>query len=106
MIGKMIAIDGKTIQSIGGALWILLFYGLFSWRTFKRNPGNRVVECGSITLIVFLAMVPLVKLGNPPDWLFALWLILLVLLCFSTLFFAMQRAYRAIQRRHSKHIPS
>ncbi|MGC1460670.1 MAG: hypothetical protein WA802_00625 [Terracidiphilus sp.] len=106
MIGKMIAINAKTIQGIGGALWILLFYGLFFWRTFKSNPGNRVVECGSMTLIVFFALLALTQLGSPPDWLFSLWLILLVLLCFSTQFFVMQRVYRAIQRRHSKQIPS
>ena len=98
MGGKMIAIDGRLIQNIGGGLYSVAFYALFFWRVFKENPGNRLVECGVITLAVFFAMIPLTKLQDPPDWVFAPWLILVILLCFSTLFFVVQRAYRAIRR--------
>ena len=95
----MIAINGKMVQSIGGTLCAVIFYFMFFWRTLKRNPGNRVVECGTITVMVFLAMVWFSKLGDIPDWLFGLWLILVILLCFSTLFFVAQRAYRAFRHR-------
>jgi len=95
----MIAMNGRLIQDIGGGLYSVVFYVLFFWRVFKENPGNRVVECGVITLAVFFAMIPLTKLQDPPDWVFAPWLILVILLCFSTLFFVLQRAYRAIRRR-------
>jgi hypothetical protein len=60
-----------------------------------------VVECGIITVALFLAMVPLSKLGDIPDWLFGAWIILVVLLCFSTLFFVVQTAYHALRRRKS-----
>jgi hypothetical protein len=99
MGGKMIAIDGRLIQNIGGGLYSVVFYALLFWRVFKENPGNRVVECGVITVAVFFAMLPLAKLQDPPVWVFAPWLILVILLCFSTLFFVVQRAYRAIRRR-------
>lgn len=99
MGGKMIAMNGRLIQDIGGGLYSFVFYALFFWRVFKENPGNRVVECGVITLAVFFAMIPLTKLQDPPDWVFAPWLILVTLLCFSTLFFVLQRVYRAIRRR-------
>jgi hypothetical protein len=99
MGGKMITMDGRLIENIGGGLYSVVFYALFFWSVFKENPGNRVVECGVITLAVFFAMIPLTKLQNPPDWVFAPWLILVVLLCFSTLFFVVQRAYRTTRRR-------
>jgi hypothetical protein len=57
-----------------------------------------VVECGVITVAVFFAMMPLTKLKDPPDWVFLPWLILVFLLCLSTLLFVFQRAYGAIRR--------
>ena len=99
MIGNMIAIDGKMVQKIGGDLCAFFLYSLYFWRTFKRNPGNRVVECGSLTLIVFFAFLYFCKPQDLPDWVFGLWLILIVLLCFTTLFFVVQRIYRALFRR-------
>jgi hypothetical protein len=64
--------------------------------------ARRLCPCygasGVITLVVFLAMIPLIKLHDPPDWVFVVWLILVVLLCFSTLFFVVQRGYCAMVR--------
>jgi hypothetical protein len=97
----MTAIDGRLIRDVGGGLYSIVFYALSFWRIFKKNPGNRVVECGVITVVVFLAMVPLSKLQDPPDWVFLPWLILVILLSFSTLFFVLQRAYRALRHRKS-----
>jgi len=94
----MTTIDGRIFQEVGGGLCSVGFYALLFWRTFKKNPGNRVVECGVITVAVFIAGLLLTKLQNPPIWMFASWLILVFLLCLSTLFFVFQRAYRAIRR--------
>jgi hypothetical protein len=98
MGGKMASNDGNLLRDIGVGLYATIFYALYFWRVFKKNPGNRVVECGVITLVVFLAMIPLIKLHDPPDWVFVVWLILVVLLCFSTLFFVVQCGYRAMVR--------
>jgi hypothetical protein len=95
----MIATHENQLRTVGGALLIFVFYGLFFWRIFKSNPGNRLIEGGSITLIVFLAMIPINSAGNVPDWLFGAWLFLIVLLCFATLFFLFQRMFRALVRR-------
>jgi hypothetical protein len=81
---------------------VFLLYGLFFWRLFKNNPGNRLVECGSITLIVFLAMVTINKTDSVPDWLFGAWLILILLLCAATLFYLFQRMFRAVARRSNQ----
>jgi predicted MFS family arabinose efflux permease len=83
---------------------ILVFLGYigFFWRTFKSNPGNRLVECGSMTLIAFFAFLALASLNHPgkvPDWLILSWLTLVFLLCLSTLFFLAQRAYQAVRRK-------
>jgi hypothetical protein len=99
MIGNMIAIDGKMIQSIGGSLCAFLIYARFFWWIFKRNPGNRVVECGSLTLIVFFAFLYFCKPGNLPEWVFMAWLTLTVLLCFTTLFFVVLRISNYLCRR-------
>ena len=80
-------------------LCTLLAYIAFFWRIFKSDPGNRLVECGSMTVMIFIALIPLILIRNEPDWLFASWLILVVLLCFTTLFFVAQRGYRALRRR-------
>jgi hypothetical protein len=37
-----------------------------------------------------------------PDWVFILWILLVLLLCFSTLFFAAQRIWRAPTRMNRK----
>lgn len=95
----MIATDGNHIRTIGGGLLVFSLYGLFFWRQFKSNPGNRLIECGSITLIAFLALIPISSAGDVPDWLFGSWLILILLLCFATLFFLFQRMFRASVRR-------
>lgn len=85
-------------------LFVFLGYLAFFWRTFKSNSGNRLVECGSMTLIAFFAFLAIASLSQPGkvlDWLILSWLILILLLCISTLLFLAQRIQRAIQRRRT-----
>ena len=84
------------------AIFVFLGYVTFFWRTFKSNPGNRLVECGSMTLIVFFAFLVVASLSQPgkvPGWLILTWLTLAILLSISTLFFLGQRAFHAVRRR-------
>ena len=90
---------GNGLHSVGVGVLVALSYWLFFWRVFKANPGNRLVECGCMTLIVFFALVPITRSGAAPDWLFGTWVILVLLLCFATLFFLFQRMVRALTRR-------
>jgi len=98
----IIATGGGHPGTLGEVLLVFPLYGLFFRRLFKNNPGNRLVECGSITLIVFLAMLPINKIGDVPDWLFGAWLILILLLCVAMLFFLFQRMFHAIARRSNQ----
>ena len=88
---------------IGGVVsgfCVIAGYSIYLWRVFKSNPGNRLIECGVLTVIAFLAMVPFSGIpsftDHIPDWIFMLWLFLVVLLCFTTLFFLAQRIWRAL----------
>ena len=95
----MLVIDKSIVRGVLFGFCVVLLYGFALWRTFKSNPGNRVVECGSITLIVFVVMLALFKIPNIPVWLSA-WLgLLLFLLCLLTMFFLAQQGYRARRRK-------
>jgi hypothetical protein len=82
-----------------GSIFVFLGYVGFFWRTFKSNPGNRLMECGSMTVIAFLAMIFVSQLAQAPTWLIFSWLTLVILLCFSTLFFVAQRVFQAIRQK-------
>ena len=95
----MIAVDTNIVRRIAGSLGLVMFYGFSFWRIFTRNPGNKIIECGSITLMVFVVMLALFKVPNFPVWVLA-WLGLLVfLLSLLTMFFLVQQGYRALRRR-------
>jgi Na+/melibiose symporter-like transporter len=100
----MIAAHGSHLRITAEGVLIFLGYGLFYWRIFRSNPGNRLIECGSITLIVFLPFMAMIGSndGDAPGWLFGASLILIVLLCFATLFFLFQRVFRALVRRFNQ----
>jgi hypothetical protein len=95
----MFVVDKNIVRGVVGSLGLVLFYGFSFWRIFKGNPGNKVIECGSITLMVFVVMTALFKVPNFPVWVLA-WLgLLLFLLCLLTMFFLVQQGYRALRRR-------
>jgi Flp pilus assembly pilin Flp len=48
-------------------LMVAIVYWLSLWRIIKESRGNRVIECGSIALIIALLMVALIKFPNLPD---------------------------------------
>ncbi|PYU17880.1 MAG: hypothetical protein DMG30_29960 [Acidobacteria bacterium] len=92
----MTAIEPKT-ETVLRSIGLFLLYGFILWRTFKDNRGNRVIQCGSITLMLFMVMVALMRIPHLPiDY--VAWLgPALFLLCMLTLFFLVQQAYRAVR---------
>ena|ERR1700730_6492967 len=96
---SMIAVDPSVVRGIVGSLGLILLYGFSFWRIFKRNPGNRVIECGSITLMVFAVMMALFRIPNFPTWVVALFGLLVLLLGLLTIFFLLQQGYHALRRR-------
>jgi hypothetical protein len=98
----MIAIQGNHLSTVGEGLLILLLYGLFFWRLLKSKPGNRLVESGFLTLIVFAALSPVRNTRDVPIMGFGVWIILVFLHCFATLYFLFQRMFRALVRRSDR----
>jgi len=87
---------------ITGGIGLFLFYGYTFWRTFKTNSGNRVIECGSVTLMLLAIILALFKVPNLPDWVLPYLAILLFALCMLTMLFLAQQGYRALRRRKTQ----
>jgi len=81
---------------------VAVVYWLSLWRIIKGNRENRVIECGSITLMLFFLMMLLMKLTSVPDWVLPSLGLLLFLLCVLTMFFLLLQAVQAIRHRKSK----
>ncbi len=94
------------VRSVVSFLVVAVVYWLSLWRIIKGNRGNRVIECGTITLMLFFFMMLLMKLTNLPDWVLPSLGVLLLLLCLLTMFFLFLQGVEAIRHRKSKTAPS
>jgi len=94
-------IDAKTVHSLR-SIGLFFLYGFILWRTFRDNRSNRVIQCGSITLMLFIVMVALMQIPQVPvDY--VAWLgPALFLLCMLTMFFLVQQGYRALRSRKAR----
>jgi len=95
----VVAIRPEKLSQSLGFLYVALSYCVFFWRTFRRNPGNRLVECGVFAISSFLLLMILSRFVELPDWVAGFFLLLIFLLCVSTLFFLAQRMWRAVHHR-------
>jgi len=85
---------------------VAVVYWLSLWRIIKGNRGNRVIECGSITLMLFFLMMLLMKFTKVPDWVLPSFGMLLFLLCLVTMFFLLLQIVQAIRHRLYRRVPS
>jgi hypothetical protein len=90
----------NLVNDVAGGVGTAAFYILSFWRIFKTNPEDRSIQCGAVTIIMFVVMLVLVKIPNFPEWIFAALAILMFALCLLTLFLFAQDGYRAL--RHCK----
>jgi hypothetical protein len=91
-----------TLRPVVSFLVVAVVYWLSLWRIIKMNRGNRVIECGSIALMLFFLMMLLMKFKSVPDWLLPSLGALLLLLCLLTMFFLLVQGVQAIRHRKSK----
>jgi hypothetical protein len=98
----MLLPSASGVRPIVSFLLVAAVYGLSLWRIIKGNRGNRVIECGSIALMVLFLMMLLMKLPNVPDWVPPSLGLLLLLLCLLTIFFLLLQGFQAIRHRKSK----
>jgi len=99
---QMIAVDPDIVGGIAGSTGLVLAYGISLWRIFKSNPGDRFIECGSITVMVFVLTLVVIKMHYFPNWVLESLEFLLYLLTFLSIFFMFQQIYRALRRRRTR----
>ncbi len=92
----------SVARPIVSFLVVAVVYWLSLWRIIKGNRGNRVIECGSIALMLFFLMMLLMKLTILPDWVLPSLGLLLFALCLLTMFFLLLQGVQAIRHRKSK----
>ena len=95
-----------NVRPVVSFLVVAVVYWLSLWRIIKGNRGNRVIECGSIALMLSFLMMLLIKLTNLPDWMLPSLGLLIFLLCLLTMFFLLLQGVQAIRHRKSKAPPS
>lgn len=89
----------KSIQSVIGGIAVVAFYGIAFWRIARQNAGNRVIECGSLTLVVMFALVALTRVPGLPDWIAPSIGLLLLFLALLTMVFLLLQGIHAIRHR-------
>jgi hypothetical protein len=95
----MVPIDAKAARGIG----FLLLYGLFFWRLIRSNRGDKFIQCGSITVMLFLALMALSRIPHFPLDDYAPWFAIpLFLLCVLTMFYLFQQLYREHKQRNQR----
>jgi hypothetical protein len=93
------AASGSVVQGVISGIALIVCYGFVLWRVARRNAGNRVVESGSLALVIVFVIVAVMKIPNVPDWVAPSLGILFLLLGFLMIFFLIQQGYNAIRRR-------
>jgi hypothetical protein len=87
----MISHMPSNLRSAASFLFVAVVYWLCLWRIIKGNRGNRVVQCGCITLMLSFLMMLLMKVAKLPDWVLSSLGMLIFLLCLLTMFFLLLR---------------
>jgi hypothetical protein len=97
----MLLRNASAVRSVLSLLAVAGIYGLTLWRNIKDNRGNRVIECGSIALIVFFLLMVLMKFPTLPDWVLASLGSRLLLLCVLTMLFLLLQGVHVLRNRKS-----
>lgn len=92
------AVDPNIVRRIIGSASLILVYGISLWRIFKSSPGDKFIECSSVTVMVLVATLAVFRIGYFPDWVLESLEVLLFILTFLSIFFMFQRGYRALRR--------
>jgi hypothetical protein len=89
------------LQTLLRGLLVTALYAFALWRIVKTNRGNRVIECGIISLVLAFASGFAAK-SDAPDWVLESLGALLLLMCFLTVGLFALECYVAIRNRWRK----
>jgi hypothetical protein len=84
-------------QTVLQGVIIVAFYAFGLWRIVATNRGNRVIECGVISLVLVFAEGIAAK-SNAPDWVLGSLGVLLLLMCLLTVGLFARECYQGIRR--------
>jgi CDP-diglyceride synthetase len=98
----MIAVDTNILRRIIGSVGLTLAYGISTWRMVKSNPDDRFIQCSSITVLLFVVTMAVIRIRYFPDWVLESLEVLLYVMTFLSIFFMFQQGYRALCRRKTR----
>jgi CDP-diglyceride synthetase len=101
-MAQMIAVDADIVRKIIGSVGLILIYGLSLWRIFKSNRGDKFIEFSSMTVMVFVLTMAVIRIRYFPDWFLESLEVLLYVLTFLSIFFMFQQIYRALRGRKTR----
>jgi hypothetical protein len=99
---QMLIHNAYAVRPILSSSLVAVACWFFFWRMIKSNRGNRVIECGSIALMLGILMMLVMKLANLPMWVLTSLGLLVLVLCLMTMFFLLIQGVQAIRHRNSK----
>jgi len=88
----------QSWQSTALFIGVLALYLNVFWKVFRTHPGNRLVRCSIIALVVFAALMVLIRFPFAPQWVLNYVGLLLLALCLLAMALLFQRGYRALRR--------
>jgi hypothetical protein len=86
------------LQTVLRGIFVIALYAFALWRIAAMNRGNRVIECGVISLVLLFAIGFAAK-SNAPDWMVESLGCLMLLTCLLTLALFVLECYQALRRR-------
>jgi hypothetical protein len=90
--------DSNIQRAIIGGVCLILAYSIAVWRIIKTNRGDKFIECGSITLMVFVLTMAAMRISYFPSWVIEFLQFLLYGLALASIFFGAQQGYHALSR--------
>lgn len=91
----------ETILGVWGVVGGLGFYLTLAWRTARSNRGNKLIESGCLALGFFARAAYSSSIRNSPFWLGMCFVTLALLFALTTLYFVVQRAWRAVSKKEA-----
>ncbi len=95
MVDPALSVLVKIIGSVG----LVLAYCIPFWRIFKSNPGDRFLQCASMTVMATLGTMVVYRTRLFPEWTVGFLMALVYILTTVSIFLMCQQGYRALRKK-------
>lgn len=96
----MIAFDASIVDRLVWVVGIGAAQCLALLHNAREYPKDKFIVCGSITTILFIVTIAVLRIQNVPDWLVSSLLFFMYSFCVVSIFLLLQEGYRAVRRRY------